>query len=151
MEKFGKMSKYCAITSIIPSRLIYQNKMYSIISIDNNYVINKYTIYLNKNKIDHISIDADHVNSDPRTDIFCLPNEFYKHSISEKLIENVELLVATYNLENCYFFPWNFITYGPYNHKNYIEKCKKRDKSIMKKIYDTINKIKNWDIDLSGG
>jgi len=143
--------KYRAFTSIKPSRIIYQNKMYNIISIDSNHVINKYIIHLNKNKIDNVSIDADHPNSDPRTDIFCLPNEFYKHSISEKLIENIEVLMATYNLDNCYFMVWNFLTYGPYSHQNYIEKYKRRDKSIIKKMYNTINKIKNWNIDLSGG
>lgn len=142
---------YKALTSIIPSRLIYQNKLYSIISIDDDYIINKYEIYLdNYDRIENIHIDANHVNSDPDTDLFCLPEDIKQRQLSNKLIREIEIIMETYNLNNCYYTPWSYIKYGEYNSDEYFEKSEERYNSLIMKSFRLINKIRNFNIDIEG-
>jgi hypothetical protein len=143
------MSIYKAITSLIPSRLIYQNKLYSITDIDNDYIINKYQIYLdNDNRIKMVKIDCDHVNSDPRTDIFCLPEELKNRHLTKKLIKEIEIVMETYNMNHPYFPPWHYIKYDKYDSK-YNLKQQKRSNSLIMKSFKIINNIMNIGININ--
>lgn len=142
-------NKYSAITSIVPSRLIHQNKLYSITYIDDDYIINKYEIYLDDNdRIEMVKIDADHVNSDPKTDIFCLPEEIKKRYLTKELIKKIEVIIETYNLNHGYYTPWQYIKYDKYDQIKYIKEQQKKDNSIIMKSFRLINNIRNLGINV---
>ncbi len=125
---------------IIPERIIYQNKIYKITKINPNYIIDIYTLFLNKNnQLIEVKLDADHCNADPYTDLFCLSSNIKFKKLSGDLIKTIESLIRTYNLNNCYFSPWKFIEYEPYDHKEYKQKIEKNENSILNKISNFFN------------
>lgn len=135
---------YKAITSIIPSRLIYKNKFYSITDIDDDYIVNKYEIHLDDNdRIENVYIDADHPNSDPRTDIFCLPEGLKNRYLTRKLIKEIEIIIETYNMNHPYFSVWHYISYDKYDPVKYKIEHQKKDNSLIIRSFNTINKIRN--------
>lgn len=130
------MKEYIINKKIIPERMIFNNKLYEITSIDPNYIIDKYIIRTTdgKNKLISIKLDADHVNCDPITDLFCLSSNIQYKKLSMDLVKIIENLIRTYNLNNAYFSPWNFIEFVPYNHSEYKERIEKKENSIFNKI-----------------
>ena len=140
---------YKAITSIIPSRLIYQNQIYSITEIDDNHVINKYEIYLNNDdRIEKLKIDCDHVNADPKTDEFCLPDELKERYLTKDLIKKLEIVMGTYNLNHGYYTPWSYIQYDNYDPIEHVIKQQKRDNSLIMKLFRFINSIRNLGVNV---
>lgn len=138
---------YCILTSITPIKLIYENKIYSITSIDNDFIINKYKIIIDRNdRIKRVYIDANHPNADPNTDIFCLPEELKNRYLSNSLIKNIETMMEIYNLNNCYFMPWKFIKYDKYDPLITKNEHERREKSFIMKTFNFYNKIRNINI-----
>lgn len=134
---------------IIPSRIIYKNKMYSIETIKDDYIVDKYKIKLDdKNRIIKLFVDADHPNSEPSVDEFCLSDGIENKHISYDLLDTIEEMLETYNLNHSYFSIWNHLTYGPYNHNEYLKIREKKKKSLANKYFRFINKIKNLNIDI---
>ena len=135
------MKQYSITKKIIPERMIYKNKIYRIAKIDPNYIIDKYSIRVTdgKEKLISIKLDADHCNADPHTDLFCLSNNIKFKKLSSDLIKIIEGLIRTYNLNNCYFTPFNFIEYEPYDHQEYKEKIEKKENSIFGKMSNFFN------------
>jgi len=141
------LSIYKSITSLVPTRLIYQNKLYSIADIDGDHIINKYEIFLDdEDRIKKICIDADHVNSEPQTDIFCIPEELKNRYLTKKIIKEIEIAIETYNLNDCYFTPWHYISYEKYNSIEHHKKQQEKDNSFITKTYEFINRIRNFNI-----
>lgn len=137
-------NKYSAITSLVPNRLIYQNKLYSITDIDHDHYINKYEIFLDdEDRINIVCVDCDHPNADPQTDIFCLPEELKNRHISKKLIKEIEVVMETYNLNHSYFAPWSYISYDKYDPIEYSLKQQSKDNSLIMKLFKLINSVRN--------
>lgn len=123
--------------------------MYLIESIENDYIINEFKIKLdNRNRIIKIYIDADHPNADSTSDEFCLSAKVENEQLSFSLLEEIETMIGTYNLNHANFMPWNYIKYGHYDHYEYIKRKEKWRKSLTKKTYNVINKIKNFGIEV---
>jgi len=140
---------YKAITSLAPNRLIYQNNIYTITEIDDDHIINSYEIFLdNDDRIIEVRIDADHPNSDPSTDIFCLPEELKNRYLTKKLIKEIENVIKTYNMNHPYFPPWGYISYMKYDSIEYYKKQQKKDNSFITKTYEFINKIRNFNVNI---
>lgn len=135
------MKQYLITKKIVPERMIYNNKIYRITKIDPNYIIDKYSIRVTdgKNKLISIKLDADHCNADPYTDLFCLSANIKYKKLTGDLIKTIENLIRTYNLNNCYFTPFNYIEYEPYDHQEYKERIEKKENSIFGKISNFFN------------
>lgn len=135
------MKQYSITKKIVPERMIYNNKIYRITKIDPNYIIDKYSIRVTdgKNKLISIKLDADHCNADPYTDLFCLSANIQYKKLTGDLIKTIENLIRTYNLNNCYFTPFNYIEYEPYDHQEYKERIEKKENSIFGKISNFFN------------
>lgn len=135
------MKQYEIIKKLVPERMIHNNKIYRITKIDPNYIIDKYSVRVTdgKNKLISIKLDADHCNADPYTDLFCLSANVKYKVLSNDLIKLIENLIRTYNLNNCYFTPFNYIEFVPYDHEEYKKKIEKKENSIIGKISDFFN------------
>jgi hypothetical protein len=135
------MKDYIINKKIVPERMIYNNKIYKITYINSNYIIDKYSIRVTdgKEKLISIKLDADHCNCDPITDIFCLSANVKYKKLSNDLIKIIENLIRTYNINNCYFTPFNFIEYEPYDNQEYKQKTEQRENSIFNKISNFFN------------
>jgi len=96
---------------LVPKRMIRQNKLYEITSIDRKYVIKKYEVKLVNNKIDSITIDAPHPNTDPENKEFCIPVELRECAFSKEIKELIEHYITSFNLDYCYFLPWEKMQY----------------------------------------
>lgn len=97
--------------TIIPNIMIYKNEIYDIESIDESLVINGYTLEVRKNKLLKVYLNNIHPNCNPETLEFCLPDDLIEIEFSEKIVDMIEYLIKIYNIDSCYFSPWNKITY----------------------------------------
>ena len=96
---------------IVPRKLIFQNKMFEILKINSDYHIRGYTIKTCDDFIEEVIISGKHPNANPRTDEFCIPNFLRKYKITEESLKMINNILYCFNLDDCYFTPWNDITY----------------------------------------
>jgi len=96
---------------LVPKRMILKDKLYEITSIDPKYVIKKYEVKLVDNKIDSITMDVPHPNTDPENKEFCIPAELRECAFSKEIKELVEHYLTSFNLDYCYFLPLEKIQY----------------------------------------
>ncbi len=97
-------------TTIVPSRLIYQGQTKRIRRVNRNFVINSYEIYLAGRIILKVKIDASHPNCDPDTNEFCISDNLKHKVIDQKILPTLENMFKTFNLDNCYYQPWEDFT-----------------------------------------
>jgi len=98
-------------TIIVPDRAIFRRKVYQM-DIEPELFLKGYKIIkTEKGLIDKIFIRGKHPNADPRTREFCIPFAFRHMSILDgKKVENlIENKLSCYNLDDCYFIPWDKI------------------------------------------
>lgn len=96
---------------IVPKQMIYKRKLYKITDIDKKYIIREYVVRLFNNKINSVSIDASHPNSDPSTNEFCIPHELRQLSLNTETKKFLEITLNVFNIDHCYFTPWGEIEY----------------------------------------
>lgn len=94
-----------------PFKLIYKNQIHEITSIDRKFVIKGYTIKTVNDKIDTVTIKNPHPNANPRTGEFCIPNSLRKLKLDENTLNMINLMLCCFNLDDCYFTPWDEIKY----------------------------------------
>lgn len=99
-------------TTVKPKRMIYHGEPYKINSADDMFTITKYKIYVTKNKVYRLEINAKHPNYDDNSRKFCLPSCIKEKDISDKLIQLIEDVLSTFNLDNCYYSVWGKIKYS---------------------------------------
>ena len=99
-------------TIVRPRRMIYRWRQYKINSADDMFTISKYKIYVTRNKVCKVSIDAKHPNYDDNKDEFCLPSCIKGRIINDNLIQLIEDILETFNLDNCYYNVWGKIKYS---------------------------------------
>lgn len=100
---------------ITPNRLIYDNQLFDITSIDSDYVITEFRIFLEKEKIQKVLINSLHPNCESETQEFCLPSSIKEANFmdnSKIIIKQLEVLLKTFNFKNCYFTPWEVFSYN---------------------------------------
>lgn len=97
--------------TIVPRRIIYNNKLYEIIRIhDSSLIIRGYTIYLNNGNLNGVTISGKHPNCD-NSGNFCLPRNMREIPFSDQIFSTIKTLLLTYNLNDCYFSPWSGVDY----------------------------------------
>jgi len=95
---------------IVPSRIIYQRKLYKIIKIDKKYIIKGYIFTIINDRIISLMIKNLHPNADSSGE-FCLNKEVKNISDIEKAKPLLEQMLSTFNLDDCYFTPFGEIEY----------------------------------------
>lgn len=96
---------------IMPRKLIYKNELYQITKISKKFEIKKYVVKTVDDKIDMIILDNPHPNAIPRTGEFCIPNSLRQHELTKESNSMIISMLSCFNLDDCYFTPWDEIKY----------------------------------------
>ena len=97
--------------TIGPQKIIHNGEVYQIIKYPRKYFIRGYKLTLINGKLDNVHINAEHPNAKPGTGKFCIPNELKKMPFNNNTQQLLETILSQFNLNNCYFTPWNEIQY----------------------------------------
>lgn len=98
--------------TIVPTRVIYKNSIRMITKINLDFVVNGYSVYLNESGLEKVIINGKHPNSDPNTNEFCIPISFKNmFKITNSYRKRLESMIATFNMNDCYFSPWYAFSY----------------------------------------
>ena len=95
----------------VPYKLIFKNELYNIIDLEKKFIIRGYTIQTVDKQIDMVFIKNPHPNANPKTGEFCIPNSLREHTICTSSKNILELILCCFNLDDCYFTPWDEIKY----------------------------------------
>lgn len=95
----------------VPYKLIFKNQIYEITDLDPKFVISEFVIKTVNDKIDQITIKNPHPNAHPRTGDFCIPHNLRQYEVNKNTIEMIENILCCFNLDDCYFTPWDEIKY----------------------------------------
>jgi hypothetical protein len=94
-----------------PQKIIHNGDVYRIIKYPRKYLIKGYKLTLIDGKLDNVHINGEHPNAQPSTGKFCIPNELRKMPFDHNTKQLLETILSHFNLNNCYFTPWNEIQY----------------------------------------
>ncbi len=97
---------------IIPKKLIFEDNVYYITKVDKILIIKSYILELINSKIIRLFLNVKHPNCDPSTNLFCLPEYFINSKITKQRLLLIENLLETYNMNNCFWSPWKYISYS---------------------------------------
>lgn len=99
--------------TVVPTRVIYGYSIRLITKINLDFVINGYSIYLDEeSRLEKVIINGKHPNSDPDTNEFCIPIPFKNmFKITKSYRKRLEGMMATFNMNDCYFSPWYAFSY----------------------------------------
>lgn len=95
----------------VPHKLLYRNQIHEIIDIDPKFVISGFVIKTVNDKIDQVLLKNPHPNANPKTGDFCIPSSLREHELSKNTIKMIENMLCCFNLDDCYFTPWDEIKY----------------------------------------
>jgi len=96
---------------IVPRRLIFRNELYKILNYPDKYVIKGYTVTLVDNKIDEVTIRDSHPNANPTNGEVCIPHLLREFQLNKDTKKMISEILSCFNLDNCYFTPWDEIQY----------------------------------------
>ncbi len=119
---------------IIPKRLIFENNVYYLTKLDKILIIKSYVIELKDSRIVRLFLNNRHPNCDPSTNLFCLPDYFIDTKITKQRLLLIENLLETYNMNNCYWSPWKYISYSSQEPKTDWENFKTNVSNFIDKI-----------------
>ncbi|MHA1802245.1 MAG: hypothetical protein ACTSWJ_10955 [Candidatus Heimdallarchaeaceae archaeon] len=97
---------------IIPDRAIYDGMLYRM-NIDRKFILKGYKVKSINKKIDQIFVKGTHPNANPRTREFCIPNKLRKYSLNSETTNVIQTIMRCFNLDDCYFTPWDEIEINP--------------------------------------
>lgn len=95
----------------VPKKIIYNGTIHEIINLNNKFVIKGYTIKTVDKKIDSIILNNPHPNANPKTGEFCIPNNLRQNCLNKTTLKIIECMLCCFNLDDCYFTPWDEIEY----------------------------------------
>jgi len=95
----------------VPHKLIFRNQLHEIIDLNKKFVIKEFIVKTVDNKIDKVILNNPHPNAEPRTGSFCIPNSLREHDLNQNTIKMIESMLCCFNLDDCYFTPWDEIKY----------------------------------------
>lgn len=95
----------------IPSKLIFRNRLYEITKLHKKFTVRGYKVRTINNEISSIILSNPHPNANPRTGEFCISNSLRSLKFNKKTKGMIGLMLCHFNLDNCYFTPWNEIEY----------------------------------------
>ena len=97
---------------IIPNCLIYNRKFFNIFEINSDCIIRRYFVYTVDDKIKKVILESNHPNCDPTTGVFCIPNRLYNKKLTNEILDFIEKIFKTFNVDNCYRTLWNKFKYN---------------------------------------
>jgi len=97
--------------AIAPQKIVHNGEVFEILKYPKKYFIKGYKVTLIDGKLDNVHIHGEHPNAEPRTGKFCIPNALRKKTFDQYSRLMLETIISQYNLNNCYFTPWNEIHY----------------------------------------
>jgi hypothetical protein len=97
--------KHESIKMLIPKTAISDGKINVIKRVDPRYLIKGYVVETLNGYIDNVFVSSPHPNCDPNTNKFCIPNILRKRKFDKQTAKIIEMILITYNLDNCYFKP----------------------------------------------
>jgi hypothetical protein len=98
-------------TRIKPGRMKFRGDFYTLLDCSDRFIIKGYRVRERQGKIFSVWVRGHHPNANPKTKELCLPDNLRTlpfNEVSKKMIENQ---IYTYNLDDCYFTPWDEIVY----------------------------------------
>lgn len=95
----------------VPNKLIFKNQVYKITNLHNKFVIKSYIIKTVDEKIDIVTLNTPHPNANPKTGEFCIPHTLRNLSVDKKSLNMIKVMLCCFNLDDCYFTPWDEIKY----------------------------------------
>jgi len=96
-------------TLLVPRYMIYKNELYNITNLDRKYVVKGYIVELIDGKIFNIILNGIHPNANPVNNDFCIPESLYDKKLTDEIKNNIENMIRTFNVDDCYFTPWGEI------------------------------------------
>lgn len=99
------------MTHISPRKLIFKNELYNITELSEKFEIKNYIVKTVNGKIDMVILNNPHPNANPRTGEFCIPSSLRKHELTENTKDMILSMLSCFNLDDCYFTPWDEIQY----------------------------------------
>ena len=93
------------IQKIIPNRVIKDKNVYEITYLDSMYHLDGFEITTENDKVFNVKIFGFHPNSDPDTDIFCIPDFKTGVYLTKEYLDLIVTNVQTYYLDKCFFNP----------------------------------------------
>lgn len=106
-----KAGKKTITKMLIPEKMIYNGKVHQITGLESKYIIRQYVVKTIDKKIDTVYLNSVHPNCDQNTKQFCIPNILRNHKFNRESQLILENILITFNLDDCYFKPWNDISY----------------------------------------
>jgi len=96
---------------IIPRKLIFNQQLYKITSLNEKFNLKGYIVKTVDGKIDMVTLKNPHPNAHPKTGEFCIPSTLRKHEINDNTNKMIKNMLICFNLDDCYFTPWDEIQY----------------------------------------
>ena len=96
---------------IRPKKLVFRNELYTITELAEKFKIVSYVVKTVNGKIDMIILNNPHPNAIPKTGEFCIPHSLRRHELTENTKRIIKNMLACFNLDDCYFTPWDEIQY----------------------------------------
>lgn len=104
-----KIKEHIINNIYVPSKLIFKNQLYKITDLNEKFIIKGYKIKTVNNLIDSVILETSHPNANPKTGEFCLPHKLRSLKLNKKTKEMIGVMLCNFNLDDCYFTPWNEI------------------------------------------
>lgn len=95
---------------IIPTTMIYKQEIYDITFYDKKLIMDKYELYLKNYRLMSLKLFSPHPNCDPSNKEFCLPPYIIGQRL-EDVKDQLPKILEIYNIDSCYFSPWDLIQY----------------------------------------
>ena len=96
---------------ITPSKIIFNNQLFKITKLPSYYIIKNYEIKTFDGLIENIVLNSQHPNANPENGELCIPDYLKKHKITKQSKFIIYNILNCYNLDDCYFTPWDEISY----------------------------------------
>ena len=96
---------------LVPKYMIYKSELHLITNLDRKYVSKGYIVELADGKIFNVILKGIHPNSNPDNNDFCIPESLYDKEFTDDLKSQIENMIRTFNVDDCYFTPWGGIEY----------------------------------------
>jgi hypothetical protein len=96
---------------VIPRKLIFKNELFNITHLSKKFEIEGYIVKTVNDKIDMVILNNPHPNANPKSGEFCIPNSLRKHKLTEASNAMILSMLNCFNLDDCYFTPWDEIQY----------------------------------------
>lgn len=97
---------------VVPDKLIYRNEIFKIIDIHPKFIIKGFIVKTVNGNLDIIKVSNPHPNVNPINKNLCIPNRLRTLPLTPNTIIMIETILRCFNLDDCYFTPWDEIQYA---------------------------------------